>query len=50
MMDTADVDETKSKVQVIIDALGKADAVQMVDFDVAKCSSELSLRTACGFR
>jgi Ca2+-binding RTX toxin-like protein len=35
-----DVDETKSKVQVIIDALEKNDAVQMDDeFDITKCSS-----------
>ena len=33
------VDESRTMVEAIIDALGKSDAVQMVDFDVAKCSS-----------
>ena len=36
---TMDVDESRTVVEAIIDALGKDDAVQMVDFDIAKCSS-----------
>ena len=35
----ADVAESRTKVEAIIDALGKSDAVQMVEFEVAKCSS-----------